>query len=156
MKEASCDWDTAVHLLCLDALQQYTTPLGKWRDIWGIHPLESYSEVEKKFSHQTYHPNQNIDDIAHYLSKASLHYVDNNFMRSRRRVSQFERGVPSSASDRRIWYGRSFYRPDMVKKVATIMMTYLNYCKVKDVPITPAQRLGIAKGPVRLKDILLK
>lgn len=152
-KTHNCDWEAAKHILCLDAIQNYTSPIGKWRDHWGIHPLESYSEVEKTFSHQTYQPNQDNDEIAHYLTKASLHYVDNNFMRARRRVSQFERGIPSSASERRIWYGRSFYRPDLVKKTALILTTYLNYC-VANNGNTPAQRLGITKGAVRLKDIL--
>lgn len=137
-----CGRYEAKHRLCLNALDKCTRPIGKWNDLWAEHPLESMTEVRKAFSHQTYHPGQNNQKIAHHLIRASLHSVDNLFMRARRRVSQFERGVPTASSDRRIWYGRSFYRPDMVKKTALILTTYLNYCKTDTVK-TPAERLGM-------------
>jgi hypothetical protein len=88
-----------------------------------------------------------------YLSKATLHPVDNYFMRVRRRVSQLERGIPTASKERRIWYGKCFYRPDIVKKVSMVLMTYLNYVSLEGKK-TPAEKLGLAKGSVRLRDIL--
>jgi len=153
-KQFRCDEQTAKHILCVNAIKKNTKPVGPWRDLWGEHPLETMTEVNKKFSHQTYNGTQSDYEVGYYLSRASLHRVDNHFMRVRRRVSQLERGLPSASSDRRIWYGKNFYRPDMVKKASTILMTYLNYCPLKDSKFTPAEKLGIAKGTVRLKDIL--
>lgn len=156
MKECSCDEETARHILCVEAIKQYTSPVGPWRDLWGDHPLETMTEVNKRFSHQTYKPTQSDYEIGYYLRKAGLLAVDNHFMRVRRRVSQLERGLPTASNDRKIWYGKNFYRPDMVKKTSTILMTYLNYCNPgeKRNYETPAQKLGVAKGPVRLKEIL--
>lgn len=154
MNHYNCDGKTAKQILCIDAITNRTVPVGKWKDLWGEHPIERMTEVGKTFSHQTYNPAQSNYEIGHYLSKASLHTVDNYFMRVRRRVSQLERGFPSASNDRRLWYGRNFYRPDMVKKASLILMTYLNYCRTKKNEKTPAEKLGIAKGDVRLRDIL--
>lgn len=155
MKQFQCDENTAKHILCVDAVKNYTSPVGPWRDHWGYHPLEKMTEVNKRFSHQTYKPTQSHYEIGYYLRKAELHAVDNYMMRTRRRVSQLERGIPTASGDRKIWHGNNFYRPDMAKKASTILMTYLNYCNLGDKKQkTPAEKLGIAKGPVRLKDIL--
>ena len=155
VKKNECSEETAKIILCIDAIKKYTSPVGHWRDLWGYHPLESMTEVEKRFSHQTYKPNQDDTEIGCYLSKGGLHAVDNYFMRVRRRISQLERGLPTASADRRLWYGKNFYRPDMVKKSSTILMTYLNYCATNNKKDkTPAEKLGIAKGPVRLRDIL--
>lgn len=155
IKQYDCDEKTAKHILCVEAIKQYTSPVGQWRDLWGYHPLESMTEVYKRFSHQTYKPTQSDLEIGYYLIEASLHVVDNHFMRVRRRVRPLERGFPTASNDRKIWYGKNFYRADMAKKTSTILMTYLNYCGTWNKKgNTPAQKLGIAKGPVRLKDIL--
>ncbi|MGZ8945734.1 MAG: hypothetical protein ACXW1W_09945, partial [Methylococcaceae bacterium] len=155
IKKYDCDEKTAKHILCVEAIMKYTSPVGQWRDLWGYHPLESMTEVHKRFSHQTYKPTQSAYEIGYYLKEAGLHVVDNHFMRVRRRVSHLERAFATASNDKKLWYGKNFYRPDMAKKSAAILMTYLNYCTMwNKKSATPAEKLGMAKGPVRLKDIL--
>lgn len=63
--------------------------------------------------------------------------------------------MPIESMSIQVWHGNNFYRPDMAKKVTLILTTYLNYCDIGEYNyVTPAEKLGIAKGPVRLKDIL--
>ncbi|HIC45648.1 hypothetical protein [Methylophaga sp.] len=153
MKAQGCSREQAKLILCEIALQGRQKPVGHWSDNWGDHPLETPTEVYKAYSHMTDFGNKPLSIRARYLKKATLHPVDNYFMRVRRRVSQLERGIPTASRDRRIWYGKCFYRPDLVKKVSMVLMTYLNYVSL-DGKKTPAEKLGLAKGPVRLRDIL--
>jgi hypothetical protein len=45
-------------------------------------------------------------------------------------------------------------KPENLAKVLEIFRVFYNYCKTGDDKKTPAMRLGLAKGPVRLEDIL--
>jgi len=65
-----CDYETAKQILCIASIRNKTIPVGKWKDLWGNHPVERKTEVGKAFSHQTYNPKQSDYEIGHYLSKA--------------------------------------------------------------------------------------
>ena len=88
------------------------------------------------------------------LLDASLHPIDNFFQIVRRRLSALERPIHSSSNVGRVWTGKSPYNPDMVHKLLQMLRVYFNYCLKGDDGKTPAQRLGLAKGPVEIRKIL--
>ena len=92
-------------------------------------------------------------------NKVSLHAVDSFFNRIRRRSSLLERPVPSATNRGRVWNAYSPYRPEQINKIQTILRACHNYVwlpedKKRSVKGTPAMRLGLAKGPLDLNDIL--
>jgi len=143
------------------------TTIGHWGDRWFIHPTPNMGESDKQICWlvgidapiaQTQETNearyeQRIHFARLYL-KGSLHAVDRFFMQARRRLSLAERGVPSASTDRRIWHGYSAYKPQNLGQVLEIFRVFYNYCAVGRDKQTPAMRLGLARGPVKLEDIL--
>lgn len=91
--------------------------------------------------------------IARLLNRASIHPVDACFNFARRRVAGFERGIPTASNSERIWHAYSFYRPEMIPKLATILRFYHNYMLAGADKQTPAMRLGLAKGLVYERDL---
>jgi transposase-like protein len=122
---------------------------------WIDHPLPRMDEPEKSLCHLTEFQDMDVDHLANLFLKASLHGVDTFFMQVRRRCSLLERPIASRGSGRR-WFGYCPYNPAMVQKVVDILRTVHNYVLPNngDKRITPAMRLGLAKGVVRLEDIL--
>jgi len=53
-----------------------------------------------------------------------------------------------------MWYGYSAYQPQNLAIVLTIFKVAHNYCLADDEGKTPAMKLGLAKGPVALEDII--
>ena len=82
-----------------------------------------------------------------------MHPIDRFFMQIRSRLSYLVR-PPSTASTRRLWFGNSAYNPEMIVKVLDIFRVYYNYVLVGSDKKTPAMRLGLAKGVIRIEDIL--
>ena len=77
-------------------------------------------------------------------------YVIQRFHRARKKPRIFR----SASSEGRTWYGCSPYNPETVVKVLEIFRVVYNYCSVGDDKLTPAMRLGLAKGPVDLEDLI--
>lgn len=137
--------------------------LGKWDDRWLTHPMPTMAEPDKrvcwltdidpaegdatKREHQLKH-------AARLYLRGSLHAVDRFFMRVRRSLTLAERPYASASSDRRMWYGYSAYQPQNLATVLTIFKVAHNYCLADDEGKTPAMKLGLAKGPVALEDII--
>lgn len=153
--------------------------LGKWRDKWLDQPFVTMSEPEKMVCYLTNLKakgfDQSDDKMAVMYDRASLHIIDSFFMQVRRLVSLFERPVGSSSTGGRKWYGNSPYRPDVAIKVLEIFRVYHNYVQLSEGKMrrrlkpgekkrkkgelqkllrTPAWRLGLTKGKVRIEDIL--
>lgn len=57
-------------------------------------------------------------------------------------------------TDGRVWRGYSPYDPARVQKLLDIYRCHYNFVQVGKGRKTPAMRLGLAKGPIRVKDIL--
>lgn len=76
-------------------------------------------------------------------------------MQVRRRVSLEERGLTSAANQGRVWFGYNAYDPAVLMKLLEIFRVYYNSCEndTKD-KMTPAMRLGLAKGVIKPQDIL--
>ncbi len=59
------------------------------------------------------------------------------------------------ASPRRTWYGKQPYDPRMVQKLLDLLRLFHNYClKSKKDKMTPAMRLGLARAPIDLDEVI--
>ena len=87
-------------------------------------------------------------------SAATLHPVDRFFMQVRRRLSLAERAISSAGNQGRVWNGYAAYRPGNLVEALEIFRVYYNFCQCGDDKMTPAMRLGLARGPVAVEDIL--
>ncbi|MCM0082214.1 hypothetical protein L4X63_11495 [Geomonas sp. Red32] len=130
---------------------------GKWRDRWLEYPFPNMAEPEKRVCYLTSLKADwfDYDDehLANLLLKATLHPIDRFFMQTRRKTSMLERPNTSSSVGRR-WYGYSAYDPAMAAKMLEIYRVYYNFVKIGDDCKTPAMRLGLAKGPCTVEDII--
>lgn len=116
-------------------------------------PFHTKGEPRKHIRILTDVGNRSYARIARLLNRASIHPVDAYFNFARRRVAGFERGIPTASNSDRIWHAYSFYRPEMIPKLATILRFYHNYMLVGEDKQTPAMRLGLAKGRVYERDL---
>ncbi len=131
---------------------------GKWRDRWLDYPFPNMSEPEKRICYLTSLSDRAFDydedHMANLFLMATLHPIDRFFMQLRRKNSMLERPITSSANNSRKWHGYSPYDPAMAVKIMEIYRVYYNYVKPGDKRNTPAMRLGLAKGPCSVEDIL--
>lgn len=138
-------------------LEEMATPkeIGEYGDVWLSHPVPNMSEPAKKMCWLTDLDNYDKKHQARLYLKASLHAVDRFFMQARRRLSMAERSIATASAANRTWYGYSAYHPESLARVLEIFRVFYNYCKAgeKD-KMTPAMRLGLAKAPIALEDIL--
>lgn len=128
--------------------------LGPFDDKWLEHPAPNMSEPTKKVCWLTDFDDYDEDHAARLYLKASLHAVDRFFMQTRRLLSLAERSLSSASSDGRTWYGYSAYRPENLARVLEIFRVYYNYCKAGKDKKTPAMRLGLARAPIAIEDVL--
>ena len=97
---------------------------------------------------------EQLNHAARLYLKASATEVDRFFMQVRRALTMAERGVVSASADYRRWFGKNAYNPGILVKLVEIFRTYFNYCEVGHDKMTPAMRMGLARGPVAPEDIL--
>ncbi|MCX7185111.1 MAG: hypothetical protein NTW90_07755 [Nitrosospira sp.] len=150
--------ENGVKLLMLKDRIAKAQTIGPWKDRWVFHPLPTLSEADKAVCHLTDMGLYDPDHLAWLYNKASLHAVDSFFNRIRRRSSMLERPVISSANRGRVWNAYSAYRPEQINKIQTIIRACHNYVWTaegkKAAKGTPATRLGLAKAPLDLNDII--
>ncbi|WP_052494507.1 hypothetical protein [Cupriavidus basilensis] len=133
--------------------------IGRYHDRWLIHPLPTMNEPEKALCHLTERPGTSLttDALAELYLYGSTYGADRFLELVRRRLSPLERALGSASAARRMWYGYAPYNPAMIEKLLVLLRTYWNYCLVPDESRdgkTPAMRLGLARAPVRLEDII--
>jgi transposase-like protein len=143
--------------LCLALMHeeiQAAKSIGEYDDRWISHPAPNMSEPAKKVCWLTDMDDYTDDHKARLYLKASLHSVDRFFMQARRRLSLAERSITAASTEGRTWYGYSAYRPEHLARALEIFRVFYNYCKAGDDKQTPAMRLGLAKAPIPLEDVL--
>lgn len=143
-----------VEILMVKDEMRRMASIGHWGDKWLVHPFPNKSEPDKRLCWLTDMGDYDDDHAARLYLKGTLHPVDRFFMQARRRLSLAERGVPSASSDRRIWHGYSAYRPQNLSRVLEVFRVFYNYCVQGKDGKTAAMKLGLARGPVKLEDIL--
>lgn len=126
-----------------------------WQNHWLGHPLPRMNEPEKIVSYISEQPFElGTEELANLFFNASLGGIDRFFMQIRRKLSLMERPIGTASNMRRIWYGYSPYNPKIIQKVLDIYRVYYNYVKLGNDKKTPAMRIGLARGPVKMEDIL--
>lgn len=76
------------------------------------------------------------------------------FMQFRRRLSLMERPIASVGKAGSMWHGYCSYDPESIIKVLGIFKVFHNYTQKGKDSKTPAMRLRLAKGKVKLEDII--
>jgi transposase-like protein len=153
------DDEDMVKLMMLKDRIALAQEIGPWKDRWVSHPLPSLSEPEKAACHLTDLGQYDPEHLAWLYNKASLHAVDSFFNRMRRRSSMLERPINSAANRGRVWNAYGAYRPEQIHKIQTLIRACHNYVwipedKDKAKRGTPAMKLGLAKAPLDLNDII--
>ncbi|MBT0654286.1 hypothetical protein [Geomobilimonas luticola] len=150
--------DTSLRQLLIEEMLENgeLREIGNFKDQWLDYPAPPMNEPEKLVSWQTDMKDRRYSSfhLARLYSKASLHGIDRFFMQLRRRISLLERPIKTSSAMGRTWYGYSPYKPENIAKVIEIFRVFYNYVKVGEDGKTPAMRLGIAKGPAKVEDII--
>lgn len=152
--------EDGVKLMMLKERIAEAKEIGQWRDRWVFHPLPTLSEPEKAICHLTDmgQYDKDPDHLAWLYNKASLHAIDSFFNRLRRRSSMLERPMHSAGRAGRVYNLYGSYRPEQINKIQTIIRACHNYVWTgegkKAARGTPATRLGLAKAPLDLNDIL--
>jgi len=126
------------------------------RDRWVIYPESTMAEPLKAICWLTDRIDCSVPvrQMAFVYARASLHVIDRYFMQIRRLLMALERPIHTPSNDGRVWRGYSPYDPARIQQLLDIHRAYYNFVKVGKDGKTPAMRLGLARGPVRLEDIL--
>ena len=138
------------------ATARATSPLPhrKLQDVVIDLLFPDFAEPDKKVRFTTDMDDYDDAKVARRLLRATLWPVDSVFAQMRRRLRLVERGISSPRRGRAIWHINAPYNPIMLAKVLFIFSVWHNYVGPRGTKETPAMRLGLAKGPVRMEDIL--
>lgn len=116
--------------------------------------VSGINEVQKMVSFITSTYGYTMRNKAFLAKMATLAPIDSFFNQVRRRIQVLERPIHSQSNRNRVWRGHSPYSPEQIKKKLQIFRCYRNFVlKGKDGQ-TPAEKLGIALGPVEIRRIL--
>lgn len=146
--------DEQVKLVMIHQRMASMPVLGPWRDRWLLHPLPSMSEPQKAICFLTDRGQYTADHTAWLYNKASLHAVDSYFNQIRRRIAMLERPLHSSGNAGRTWNAYGAYNPEQVARLLDIFRVYHNFILPGEDGQTPAMRLGLARGPVKIEDVI--
>ena len=146
---------TSIRLLKIMEEMKRLEEVGRWEDRWLSYPFPDMSEPEKAVCYLTARGDYEETHLARLYLKASLHAVDSYFNQVRTRLSPLQRAMHSSSNAGRTWYGNQPYRPEMVQKLLDLLRVFHNYClKSGKEKTTPAMRLGLARAPLNLDDVI--
>jgi DNA polymerase III epsilon subunit-like protein len=138
---------------------------------WLHFPFNTMYEPEKAVAHITAKSEDlkdwDLDHLARIYNRVSMHALDGFFEAVRNKISSLRRPDPSSSDTGKRYYQYSNYNPALIVKFLTIYRFYYNYVNLQDkwkwnpkvgkhvLPeqTTPAMRLGLAEGPIDLKDL---
>ncbi len=146
--------DSKLRLLIIKERIRQAVNMGKWSDKWILHPFPNMSEPEKAVCYLTDIQGYDEDHLAWLYNKASLHAIDRFFMQVRRRLSLLERPIATPSSAGRKWFGYSAYNPAIIIKILDIFRVFYNYIEVGKDGLTPAMRVGLAKGRIEIQDVI--
>lgn len=147
--------DFRVRVMLLEESLQHSRQMSP-RDAWVEFPESTMAEPKKAICWLTDRRGVAIPlrQLALVYARASMHTVDRYFMQIRRLLMAMERPISTPSNDGRVWRGYSPYDPARMQQVLDIYRCYYNFCKPGRDKRTPAMRLGLAKGPIRIEDIL--
>ena len=154
IKEGQAADEHHAHKIIVQRAMQETYSFSGSPEQWFSVPIHKINEPEKYVALLTDQSLLDMDNLTALLLDATLAPIDRFFNQVRSMLSLLARGFSSPSNAGRIWTGASPYNPVMVNKMLQIYRVYYNYCKVGQDTKTPAQRIGLAKGPVEIRKIL--
>lgn len=142
------------HALVKEKMHELVT-IGGNKEKWFIHPIAKMTEPEKAVCYLTNMGDYDEDHLAWLYLKASLHGINSYFNKARSSIRQIDRHGTSHSTLKREYLKNQVYNPERIVKLLEIMRVCHNYIDVgeKDKK-TPAMRIGLAKSPVRVEDII--
>lgn len=145
----------ALRLLVIHEEMERLQTIGRWNDRWLSYPFPDMSEPEKAVCYLTHRGDYGASHLAQLYLKASLHVVDSYFNQVRTRLSPLQRSDHSPSNAGRTWRGNQPYNPHLVQKLLDLLRLYHNYClKSRKDKKTPAMRLGLARAPIDLDEVI--
>lgn len=124
-------------------------------EAWVRNPMPSMNEIEKRIAAVTNIERYDLDHQAKLYKEASLNAIDRFFNQVRTSLNPFARPTRTANTNQGTWYGYQPYNPEIYIKLSEIFRVYYNYCNVDDKhKSTPAMKLGLAKGPVKVEKII--
>lgn len=121
---------------------------------WFRYPFATMAEPAKAIKLIHGWTAESYEHAAILTMRSSLHSMDRFFMQIRRLIMMLERPVGTPSNDGRVWRGYSAYNLRIIQKLLDIYRVYYNHVAVGEDKRTPAMRLGVAMGPVKLETIL--
>lgn len=147
--------DKSIRLLWIADEMKRLKAIGRWEDRWLQYPFPDMSEPEKAVCYLTNRNDLEEMQLANLYHMASLHAIDSYFNQIRSRLNPLDRPKKSMSNQNRIWSGYQPYDPALVQKLLDIFRVYYNFhLKSKGDKKTPAMRLGLAKGPITVDEIV--
>jgi hypothetical protein len=159
------EWsDWKVRLELIKEQLPYLVKKRGYRDTWLNYPEYTINEPAKAVAYLTDRGDYGLEHLAAIYARATMHAIDRYFMQIRRLLMMLERPVTTRIAGL-TWHGYSPYNPTIIQKLLDIFRVHYNYCKPEEKarkgrdgkPLprrTPAMKLGLAKGLVRIEDIL--
>lgn len=145
----------SIRLLWITEEMKRLKTIGRWEDRWLDYPFPDMSEPEKAVCYLTNRNDLEEMQLARLYHMASLHAIDSYFNQIRSRLNPLDRPKKSKSTQGRIWSGYQPYDPLLVQKLLDIFRVYYNFhLKSKKDKKTPAMRLGLARGPISVDEIV--
>lgn len=137
-------------------------PRGKYKDRFMIHPCPSVGTPGKEVAYVTdrgvFSPDgvTGEDHLCRLYDKTCMLNLDTFFRQIRAHIKPISRpdDNPSGAPPEGKYCPHHLYRPDLVPKWLELYRVYHNFVQVGDDGRTPAMRMGLAKVPIPVEDIL--
>lgn len=121
---------------------------------WIKHPLPNMGEPDKHVCYLSDRGDLSADALADFILDVRMHPLDRFFMQVRRRLSVLERPIVSASSAQRRWHGYAVYNPQVVARLLETFRVVYNVNLAGADGATPAMRLGLARQPMTLQDII--
>jgi hypothetical protein len=145
----------SIRLLWIAEEMKRLKTIGKWQDRWLEYPFPDMSEPEKAVCYLTERNDMKEMQLAHLYHMASLHKIDSFFNQIRTRLNPLDRPMKSSSNRGGIYLRYQVYKPAHVQKLLDIFRVYHNFhLKGHADKKTPAMRLGLARAPINIDDII--
>lgn len=151
------DWEIKIDLMRRIVGQKRKNsplPSNRLQNLWLADPLPNGAEPDKTMRFVTDIDHLSDTQAAMLLARSTLWPIDTVFNMIRRRVAMFERPVQSVRRARRMWHIYAAYDPERVVQMLEIFRVWYNYLWRGDDDRTPAEKLGLTVGKVRMDHIL--
>lgn len=146
--------EAAIRMMAADYRAQRsagTRPLSRWVQ----HPIPNMAEPSKQICYLSDRGAFSAGEVGALMFHASLHSVDRFQMQVRRRISLLERPILTASNQARRWHGYSAYNPMVVSKLLDLFRVAYNFSLPGADRRTPAMRMGLAKRPFTLSELIL-